>query len=92
VSTYNDFCSVKATQDWTEERKYHFWGIVPLARSPGNEKERFSDKSIALIVKKYIGEIGMNVNVFAAHNLNQIINKCSNVGNDQDCNYETNWT
>ncbi|MEH7120623.1 hypothetical protein V7128_24870 [Neobacillus vireti] len=35
----------------------------------GNIKERLSDKSVALIIKKYIGEIGMDVNDFAAHSL-----------------------
>jgi integrase len=32
-------------------------------------KGRLSDKSIALIVKKYIGELGMDARDFAAHSL-----------------------
>ncbi|OIK05540.1 site-specific integrase [Bacillus sp. MUM 13] len=69
VFTYNEYCPVAATSNWIEKA-----GILsgPLFRSidrHGNIKDRLSDQSIALIVKKYIGELGMDERDFAAHSL-----------------------
>ncbi|MFC9600189.1 hypothetical protein ACFTQL_20310 [Peribacillus butanolivorans] len=38
-------------------------------------KGRLSDKSIDLIVKKYIGALGLNENEFAAHSLRSVLSR-----------------
>jgi integrase len=69
VFTYNEFCPVKATQNWLRAAGITSGALFRSIDRHGNVKERLSDRSIALIVKKYIGELGMNVNDFAAHSL-----------------------
>lgn len=69
VFTYNDFCPVKATQAWIHSGMITSGALFRSIDRHGNMKDRLSDKSISLILKKYIGELGMNVNDFAAHSL-----------------------
>ncbi|MCM3571411.1 site-specific integrase [Neobacillus mesonae] len=69
VFTYNEFCPVRATQEWIKAGEITSGALFRSIDRHGNVKERLSDKSIALIVKKYIEELGMNANDFAAHSL-----------------------
>jgi site-specific recombinase XerD len=69
VFTHNEFCPVKATQNWINTSGITSGALFRSIDRHENIKDRLSDKSIALIVKKYIGELGMNVNDFAAHSL-----------------------
>jgi site-specific recombinase XerD len=69
VFTYNDFCPVKATNRWIKEAGINTGALFRSIDRHGNIKDRLSDQSIALIVKKYIGELGMDERDFAAHSL-----------------------
>lgn len=69
VYTYNEFCPVKATQEWIKISEITSGALFRSIDRHGNIKERLSDKSVALIIKKYIGELGMDVKDFAAHSL-----------------------
>ncbi|MGG3691220.1 site-specific integrase [Heyndrickxia ginsengihumi] len=67
--TYNEFCPVKATQEWLQVSGITSGALFRSIDRHGNVKDRLSDKSIALIVKKYVGQLGMNVSDFSAHSL-----------------------
>ncbi|MEH7483489.1 tyrosine-type recombinase/integrase [Neobacillus drentensis] len=69
VYTYNEFCPVKATKEWVKISKITTGPLFRSIDRHGNIKDRLSDKSVALIIKKYIGELGMDANDFAAHSL-----------------------
>lgn len=69
VFTYNEFCPVNATKEWIKAGKIESGALFRAIDRHGNVKERLSDKSIALIVKKYIGALGLDSNDFAAHSL-----------------------
>lgn len=71
VYTYNEFCPVKATKEWIKISKITSGALFRSIDRHGNIKERLSDKSKAIIIKKYIGELGMgmDINDFAAHSL-----------------------
>ena len=64
------YCAVRAVQDWLKDsgissgplfRSISKWGKV----SP----HRLSDKSINLVIKKYVGLIGLNPELYGAHSL-----------------------
>lgn len=69
VFTYNEFCPVNATKGWIKAGMIESGALFRSIDRHGNVKDRLSDKSIALIVKKYIGELGLDSNDFAAHSL-----------------------
>ena len=69
VFTYNEFCPVKATQEWIKVGRITSVALFRSIDRHRNVKERLSDKSIALIVKKYIGNLGLVSSNFAAHSL-----------------------
>lgn len=69
VFTNNEFCPVKATQEWIKASEITSGALFRSIDRHGNVKGRLSDKSVALILKKYIGELDMDVNDFAGHSL-----------------------
>jgi site-specific recombinase XerD len=69
VYTYNEYCPVKATQAWMNATHIETGALFRSVDRHGNIKDRLSDKSIALIVKKYISELGLDEGEFAAHSL-----------------------
>lgn len=69
VFTYNEYCPVTATQNWIAAAGITSGALFRSIDRHGNIKARLSDKSVALIIKKYVGQIGMDVNDFAAHSL-----------------------
>jgi integrase len=69
VFTYNEFCPISATKSWIKAGLITSGALFRSIDRHGNVKERLSDKSIALILKKYIGEMGLDSNDFAAHSL-----------------------
>jgi site-specific recombinase XerD len=88
VFTYNEFCPVSATKSWIKEAGITSGPLFRAIDRRGNIRGRLSDQSIALIVKKYIGELGMDTREFAAYT---IIDKCSFDGNDRYRDHETDW-
>lgn len=69
VFTHNEFCPVTATQEWIQAGGFTSGALFRSIDRHGNVKGRLSDKSIALILKKYIAELGLNEFDFAAHSL-----------------------
>jgi site-specific recombinase XerD len=69
VFTYNEFCPVKATQQWIDAGEIKSGALFRSIDRHGNVKGRLGDKSISLIIKKYVEEIGLNAKDFAAHSL-----------------------
>ncbi|TCN21221.1 site-specific integrase [Mesobacillus foraminis] len=69
VFTQNEFCPVKATQEWIKGGGITSGALFRAIDRHGNVKDRLSDQSISLILKKYIGELGLDVNDFAGHSL-----------------------
>ncbi|MED1205979.1 site-specific integrase [Heyndrickxia acidicola] len=69
IFTYNEYCPVKATQAWIEAANITSGALFRSIDRHGNVKERLGDKSISLIIKKYIEALGMNEKDFAAHSL-----------------------
>ncbi|WP_121614457.1 site-specific integrase [Mesobacillus foraminis] len=69
VFTHNEFCPVKATQEWIKAGGFTSGALFRAIDRHGNVKDRLSDQSISLILKKYIGELGLDVNDFAGHSL-----------------------
>ena len=65
-------CPVTAVQEWLESSGlYRQRGPLfrPFKRNKELRKEQLSDKSVALIVKKYIAQSGLNPDDFAGHSL-----------------------
>lgn len=69
VYTYNQFCPVKATQAWMDAAHIHQGALFRSVDRHGNIKDRLSDKSVALILKKYVRDIGLEPKDFAGHSL-----------------------
>jgi site-specific recombinase XerD len=69
VFTYNEFCPVTATQEWIQAGEISSGALFRSIDRHGNIKGCLSDKAIALILKKYIGELGLNKMDFAANSL-----------------------
>ncbi len=69
VFTHNEFCPVKATQQWIKAGGINSGALFRSIDRHGNVKNRLSDQSVALILKKYIGELGMDASDFSGHSL-----------------------
>lgn len=69
VYTYNEYCPVKATETWITTANIESGALFRSIDRHGNINGRLSDKAIALIVKKYISELGLDEGDFAAHSL-----------------------
>lgn len=69
VYTHNNFCPVKATQAWINAAHIHQGALFRSVDRHGNIKNRLSDKSVSLVLKKYVKELGMDPNDFAGHSL-----------------------
>ncbi|WP_083392167.1 site-specific integrase [Bacillus sp. MUM 13] len=69
VYTHNEFCPVQAAKVWVKVSGISTGALFRSVDRHGNINDRLSDKSVALIVKKYIWELGMDELDFAAHSL-----------------------
>ncbi|MBT2757918.1 site-specific integrase [Mesobacillus foraminis] len=69
VFTHNQYCPVKATQEWIKAGGITSGALFRSIDRHGNVNRRLSDQSVSLILKKYIGQLGMDVNDFAGHSL-----------------------
>ncbi|MEI2404890.1 site-specific integrase [Niallia taxi] len=69
VFSNNDYCPVKATEDWIETAKLFNGALFRSIDRHGNMKGRLSDKSISLIIKKYVALAGMDPRQFGGHSL-----------------------
>lgn len=69
VFTYNEFCPVTATKKWIKAANITSGALFRSIDRHGNVKDRLSDQSISLIIKKYISQLGMEEKDFAGHSL-----------------------
>jgi len=69
VFAHNDYCPVKALKSWISLANIGSGPIFCSVDRHGNIKGRLHDKSVATIVKKYIQQLGLDANTYAAHSL-----------------------
>lgn len=69
VFTHNDFCPIRAVLDWIQAANISDGAIFRSIDRHGNINNRLSDKSVALIIKKYVKKLGLETIDFAAHSL-----------------------
>lgn len=65
-----DICAVRAMEDWLDASGIHSGPVFrPFTRSHVLRDAQLSDKSVALVIKKYIKLAGMDERQFAGHSL-----------------------
>jgi shikimate kinase len=60
------FCSLTVTHNWIGAAVITLDALFRFIDRHGNIKNRLKDKSVALILKKYIGKMRLDINVFSA--------------------------
>lgn len=69
VHTHNDYCPVRALQNWLSKSNIHEGAIFRSIDRHGNIKGRLHDQSVAAIIKKYVQKLGLNADNYAGHSL-----------------------
>lgn len=69
VYARNDYCPVVTLQQWLEAANIKEGAVFRSIDRHGNINGRLSSKAVALIIKKYIGKLGLDVSDFSAHSL-----------------------
>lgn len=69
VYTHNDYCPVVTLQQWLVAANIKEGAVFRSIDRHGNINGRLSSKAVALIIKKYIGKLGLEVDDFSAHSL-----------------------
>ena len=65
-----EICAVRAVQSWIKAAQIHSGPLFrSFLRNKTVRQQQLSDKSVALIVKKYAGMAGLDANNFAGHSL-----------------------
>ncbi len=68
--SHHDLCAVRATKKWLEKSGIKNGSIFRGIKKGGKiNTERLTGQSVALIVKKYIQNIGLDPSLFAGHSL-----------------------
>lgn len=69
VYAKNDYCPVSALQEWLQKANIEEGPMFRSIDRHGNINGRLSSKAVALIIKKYVGKLGLDIDEFSAHSL-----------------------
>ena len=75
-------CPVTALQDWTDHFNPHASPLfINAHRGTEVQNKRLSDRSISLIIKKYVEQIGLDPSKYSGHSLRSgFISTCARMG------------
>lgn len=69
VAVGNEYCPVKASQEWVEHANITEGAVFRSVDRHGNIKDRTNDKTVARVIKKYVTDLGLNPDGYAGHSL-----------------------
>ncbi|MCM3273049.1 site-specific integrase [Paenibacillus elgii] len=69
VYAHNNYCAIKALQEWLVASGINEGAIFRSINKSGKLGNRLSDKTVVLLVKKYVELAGLDPSLYASHSL-----------------------